>query len=165
MISEGLLATIAREQTGTRTDLFEDALQEARIAAWRVQADRPDASPRYVAKAVRRAALGVTLGRPMTGAPRHQGRKDAADTALQMPEHFDAPAAVTLDGVAESLTVRDAVRALPEADREIVFLRFWRDLPAHETGRVLGRPRGTIESAWHGRIRPQLREALGDLAA
>lgn len=168
-----LAGIMAREATRDHPDAYEDARQEALIAAWRVQQDRPDASPAYVRKAARRAAVDVVRGRPAFGAASHRGRADAADYADALVsddgtftrEPADAGALSALGAVESRAALEpvcEAVAALRPEYRALVFLRFWEDRTARETGAALGWTETGVLEAWSKRIRPALREALAD---
>lgn len=52
-------------------------------------------------------------------------------------------------GVAEGSAVRDALEQLDRRDREMLYLRFWEELPQAEIARRLGVPLGTVKSRLH----------------
>lgn len=58
-------------------------------------------------------------------------------------DHQDPLAAVEMQLALEG--VREAVRVLPEAQREVILLRFGADLSVRETARVLGKREGTVK--------------------
>lgn len=60
--------------------------------------------------------------------------------------------------------VRRALGELPEAERTMVFLRYYEDLSCREIARVLDLPEGTVKSRFHairGKLEPRLKEAVG----
>jgi RNA polymerase sigma-70 factor (ECF subfamily) len=74
-----------------------------------------------------------------------------ADDWPQVDDRLDARAAVR--------TARDALRTLPDAEREVLELVAWEDLTPTEAALVLGIPAGTARSRLH-RARAALRGAL-----
>jgi RNA polymerase sigma-70 factor (ECF subfamily) len=60
--------------------------------------------------------------------------------------------------------VRQAVRQLPSADREVIVLYYLEELPAAELARLLGISPGAVDVRLH-RARQKLREMLGDADA
>jgi RNA polymerase sigma factor (sigma-70 family) len=65
-----------------------------------------------------------------------------------------------LDAIAGARTVLAAIRALPEADRDVLLLVAWEELSPAEAALVLGIPQGTARSRLH-RAREALRPVLG----
>lgn len=177
---EGFLSfaeVVAAEESARerRPELFEDAAQEGRIAAWRVLEERPDASGPYVRTAVRRAVRDVFRGRPATGAPSHRGRQDAFDEAgpleveksdggvYLVAEPADRVAGDALEAVERREDVArllEAVAGLPDRERFYVWARFWRDWAGADIARELGIARHTMELVWAQRTRPALRAVL-----
>jgi RNA polymerase sigma-70 factor, ECF subfamily len=72
------------------------------------------------------------------------------------PEPVD-PAVAAGDGaVADldaALDARRLLAALPEAQRSVVLLRYYHDLPEDEVAAILGCPRGTVKSRLHHAMR------------
>ncbi len=66
------------------------------------------------------------------------------------------------DGVVTQLVVREAVWTLPPAQRDVIWLRYFLDLPLGEIARVLDRPEGTVKSLHH-HAKQGLAHALGGI--
>ena len=84
-----------------------------------------------------------------------------AESAEAVP---DATEAAAPDRAADRAAVREAVLALPPAQRETVVLHFFAGLSVEESARALGVPPGTVKSRiFHAKA--ALRAALGETAA
>lgn len=89
-------------------------------------------------------ALSIARSKCADHFRRTAGRREISLDAL--PE-WDLP-----DGgadAAERLAVRDVLELLDRRDREILYLRFWEELPQIEIARRLGIPLGTVKSRLH----------------
>lgn len=60
------------------------------------------------------------------------------------------------------LDARRLLRALPDAQRAAVVLRYWHDLPEDDVATILDIPRGTVKSRLHQAMRRLLAVARGD---
>lgn len=70
---------------------------------------------------------------------------------------FGPPPSAELED--EYLVVWEALRTLPQRERQAVVLRYYEDMPVAEIAEVLGCPVGTVKSMTHralGRLREQL---------
>jgi RNA polymerase sigma factor (sigma-70 family) len=72
----------------------------------------------------------------------------------------DAPTVVALANEERDL-IWDVVAELPDAQREVVRLRYWKDLTVEEIARFTGRTTGAIRVLLH-RSRASLRKSLGN---
>ncbi len=159
-----LIGIMAREQTHRAADLYDDARQEALIAAWRVLVTQPTRPNAYITKAARRAAADVVRRRPMTGEPRHQGKQDATDAATlldpeTLPDFSDPTSSHAPDEVDARETLRPLIRAVRDfttADREYIFARFWQGKTAAEIADERGVTARAIEHRWTHVLRPVL---------
>ena len=84
-----------------------------------------------------------------------------AESAEAVPDATDASAP---DRAADRAAVREAVLALPSAQREAVVLHFFAGLSIEESARALGVPPGTVKSRIFN-AKAALRTALGEVAA
>jgi RNA polymerase sigma factor (sigma-70 family) len=84
----------------------------------------------------------------------------AASAAAHESELPDVSVASAFeDEIASRLELREAVRALPERDRELIALRFGADLTSKQIARILGLRTNTVEVTLH-RALASLRRAL-----
>ena len=90
---------------------------------------------------------------------RHERRPTIGGHA---PEQDQAVTTLTFERTWEVLEVRDAVAALPEAEREVVRLTSFEGLTHPEAAERLGVPVGTVKSR-SARAHRRLAEALGHL--
>jgi RNA polymerase sigma factor (sigma-70 family) len=89
----------------------------------------------------------------------------AADGAAHGGEVPELPVTSTFeDEIASRLELREAVRCLPERDREMIALRFGADLTSKQIARILGLRTNTVEVTLH-RALATLRRALETDAA
>lgn len=148
-----LLRTMAAESVWSPS-AREDCVQEARITVWRILQERPDAPPAYLHKSARRRIKEVSQTGRMTGGTYPRGVK--ADPLRGRPVSLSALGDMEQGKPVHSERtdrVRDAVDALPEAEREFIRRRFWERVRSRELS----------WSTWPA-AREHLREAL-DLAA
>ena len=61
----------------------------------------------------------------------------------------------------EILTLRDAIAALPETQREIITLFYLQDIPVKQIAEILGKSENAVKVTLH-RARERLREYIGD---
>jgi RNA polymerase sigma-70 factor (ECF subfamily) len=82
--------------------------------------------------------------------------------AFRIDRPTDETAAVDgrLDAAALVPVLRDALRALPKVERELLLLVAWEQLTPSEAGQALGIPAGTARSRLH-RARQRMDERLG----
>lgn len=99
---------------------LDDLVEEVLLIVWR----RLDAVP---ADAEAAWMIGVARN-VLANARRRQNRRDALTVSMPPP----AVAASAEDRVVADLAVAEALRALPEADREILLLHFWDGLDARQ---------------------------------
>jgi RNA polymerase sigma-70 factor, ECF subfamily len=75
--------------------------------------------------------------------------KRAAQSVPLTPEFDQMPAESTRDEQAERRELLELIRVLPEAQREVVMLRFADDLDLSEIAVTIGIPLGTVKSRLH----------------
>ena len=133
----------------------EDVVQDVFLRLWR----RPEAFDPA------RGALGtflrlmarsraLDLWREADAASRARDRFERSEAAAESGRRDDGPAAA-LERGEEARTLRGAVAALPDAQREAVVLAYWGGLTSREISRRLRVPPGTAKS--------RLRLGLGKL--
>jgi len=146
----GLALRILRDES-----LAEDAVQEAFLALWRTAArfvpERGTAST-WILTLVHRRAVDIVR--------REERRR--ADALEQAPEPesreaVDEEAWLRL----QRERVQDALRKLPDQQREAIELAYYGGFTQSELAERLGQPLGTIKSRMFGGL-ARLRELLGD---
>lgn len=164
---------VASERTKDQPDLFDECVQEGMIAAWQAMEKHPGKTDTYYRAAAKRGVLKPLRGRASFGAESQRGKEDAhghttplygtnsdGDDVLVIEPAVEAPyASIDVKGA-----VREAVAALDEDDRVLVFGRFWEGLSYAEMADILLTRKNRLEWRWMRTIRPALEEALGAVA-
>ena len=129
-----------------------DLLQEALLKAWRAWGRVTGDRVAYVRTIVVREFL-----------TQRRRRWHGERPTEELPEQEDTGPGPDLE---TSLTLADAVRALPPQQRAVVVLRYFHDLTEADTARTLGLAVGTVKSH-HSRALAALRvsEHLDDVVA
>lgn len=129
-----------------------DVVADAFLVAWRRIDEVPagDAARLWLYGVARR-----TLANHRRGSRRRTALGDRLriDLATAIPDHADA--------VAQAHTIGAAVAALPEKDREAVYLSAWEQLEPREIAIVLGVSALSVRTRL-SRVRSRLREQLGN---
>jgi RNA polymerase sigma factor (sigma-70 family) len=135
-------------------ELAEDAVQEAFLTLWRTAA-------RFVPERSKASTWILTLvhRRAVDAVRREQRRRtDSLDWAAEPSvEGVDEDAWLRL----QRERVQEALRKLPDAQREALELAYYGGLSQSELAERLGQPLGTIKSRMFGGL-SRLRELLGD---
>jgi len=134
------LLLFARQWLPSTADA-EDVVQAAFVKFWR---HRPDAEPEHyplLYSAVRSTALDF-----LRGQDRRTRRENDRDRGLLRADepYFDR----TIERQESSALVEDALRRLPEAQREVLVLRLWSDLTFAQIAETLGESINTIASRY-----------------
>lgn len=152
-----------------------DAAQERRVRAVLAlggvpQSDLPDGVQQVRLRLLERAASGREAPRDVSAwaavvasnlamdwhrARRRQDRLGERLAALRPPEHTAGGEDTRL----LSLAVARGLDELPDAQRQVVVLRFYADLPVRSIAEQLGVPEGTVKSRLHTAVRA-LRDRL-----
>lgn len=132
----------------------DEAVQEALVRAWRRRATcrGADRMP-WVRQIARNEALRV-LDRG-----RRRAEHELLDDETLLATLPDEEAAEAQDDLLLRMEVEQALRRLSVADRQLLALRYERDLSQPEVARRLGIPEGTVKIRLH-RLRGRLRKAL-----
>jgi RNA polymerase sigma-70 factor (ECF subfamily) len=125
----------------------EEVMQEVFLQAWR-QAERYDPGRAGVASWLTVIARSRALDRVR----RRVARREAPEEAI--------PAAAEAPRTAEAIAVREALRALPPAQRLALELAYYEGLTQVEIAERTGEPLGTIKTRMRSALL-KLREALG----
>lgn len=169
---------VASERTGDRPDLFDDCVQEGLIAAWQAMERHPDKPDVYYRVAAKNGVMNLLRGRSPFGHEAQRGKEDAHSTSTPL-------VAVSSDGVeylvAEpayeapygALDVQEAVRqavlALDDAERYLIWSRFWEDKAFPEIAAELETRTNRLQWLWStsgdASIRQRLRDSLDHVVA
>ncbi|MEV7033209.1 sigma-70 family RNA polymerase sigma factor [Streptomyces sp. NPDC093272] len=145
-----------------------DADQERRVRAVLAlggvpQADLPDGVQQVRLRLLERAANGQEAPRDVSAwaavvashlamdwhrAKRRQERLGERLAALRVPDHADGE-----DSSLLSFAVARGLDELPDAQRQVLVLRFYADLPVRGIAEELGIPEGTVKSRLHSAVR------------
>ena len=146
------VVAICRRILGSPTEA-EDVAQDAFIRAYRSLAtyrgDGPFAA--WIARIAARQALARLVNRP-DAAQLDETTETAATSSIDEPEAW------ALAGE-QRAAVREAVAALPQPQRDVVALRFFRDLSIEEIAATTNTPVGTVKSRLHRGL-ANLRDSL-----
>jgi RNA polymerase sigma-70 factor (sigma-E family) len=147
--SPGLLRTayLLTLDRGHAEDLVQTALLRA-VRHWRSARVAPLAY-------VRKVLVNLALDR------RRTLRRRVTETPLLTDESTPPSHSGLAERAAERQMVVDALRRLPQRQRQVVVLRFFADLSVPETAQVLGCSEGTVKS-YTARALSRLRELLAD---
>jgi len=72
------------------------------------------------------------------------------------------PALRAAPALGEHLDVRERLGRLPERLREVLVLRYWRDLSEKEIAEIAGIPQGTVKSRLHAALKALREQEQGD---
>lgn len=143
----------ARRFLTTAHDI-DEVVQEALVRAWRRRAtcQGADHMP-WMRQIARNEALRLIDRR------RRRAEHELLDDAGLLEGATDVDAVEANDGLLLRMEVEQAVGCLSVADRQLLALRYERDLSQPEVARMLGIPEGTVKIRLH-RLRGRLRKAL-----
>jgi RNA polymerase sigma-70 factor, ECF subfamily len=132
----------------------DEAVQEALVRAWRRRSScrGADQMP-WMRQIARNEALRLLDRR------RRRDEHELLDDATVLAAIADDEGARVQDGLLLRMQVQQAMRRLSVADRQLLALRYERDLSQPEVARMLGIPEGTVKIRLH-RLRGRLRKAL-----
>ena len=119
----------------------EDVAQDAFLSAYRSLATyRGDGSfAAWISRIAARQALARLVSRPQAG---------ELDETTEIASPADEPEAWALAGE-QRIALREAVAALPQPQRDVVALRYFRDLSLEEIAETTHTPVGTVKSRLH----------------
>jgi RNA polymerase sigma-70 factor (ECF subfamily) len=121
----------------------EDAAQDVFLQAYRSLASFRGDGP--IGAWLRRIAVRAAVARLGARTDLGPGDADASDAEAARLVGSDDPERELLASEWRA-AILDAVRALPEAQREVILLRFYRDLSLDEIATLTRRPVGTVKS-------------------
>lgn len=136
----------------------DEVVQEAMVRAWRRRAScRGEERLPWMRQIARNEALRLLERR------RRRSEFELLDDERLLGGIADHEAVEQQEGMLLRLVVQRAMGGLSVADRQLLALRYERDLTQPEVARMLGIPEGTVKIRLH-RLRGRLRKAL-DAAA
>lgn len=130
----------------------EEVLQDVMLAAWNNAPDfRGESKVRtWLLAIARNRAINAQRGKKFTLTP--------LNAVFELPSADTGPLE-RIERKAQHMTLREAIRHLPEAQREILVLVFFHQLSGPEVADLLGISIGTVKSRLH-RAKDALRHAL-----
>lgn len=149
----GVAVREARRYLGTAHDI-DEVVQEALVRAWRRRATCHglDRMP-WMRQIARNEALRLIERR------RRRSEFELLDDETLLRGVADEEALERQEDMLLRMEVEQAVGCLSVADRQLLALRYVRDLTQPEVARMLGIPEGTVKIRLH-RLRGRLRKAL-----
>jgi RNA polymerase sigma-70 factor (ECF subfamily) len=87
-------------------------------------------------------------------------RRHARDPQSDAVDHVSDGRTATAR-LEDAMTIESLLARLPDAQREVLVLRFWHDLSEAEIGEIVGCPRGTVKSRIHNGL-ARLAELSGE---
>lgn len=132
----------------------DEVVQEALVRAWRRRAtcQGHDSMP-WMRQIARNEALRLIERR------RRRSEFELLDDETLLVGVADEQAVHAQEGMLRRMEVQQAVGGLSVGDRQLLALRYERDLTQPEVARMLGIPEGTVKIRLH-RLRGRLRKAL-----
>lgn len=132
----------------------DEIVQEALVRAWRRRATcHGDDHVPWMRQIARNEALRLLDRR------RRRSERELLDDETLLGTLPDEDAIEELDAMLLRMQVECALDRLSVADRELLALRYERDLTQPEVARMLGIPEGTVKIRLH-RLRGRLKKAL-----
>jgi RNA polymerase sigma-70 factor, ECF subfamily len=152
-LMRGVAVREARRYLGTVHDV-DEVVQEALVRAWRRRAtcQGEDHMP-WMRQIARNEALRLIERR------RRRSEFELLDDETLLGGVADDEAQQDHDGMLLRMDVEQVLGCLSVADRQLLALRYERDLTQPEVARMLGIPEGTVKIRLH-RLRGRLRKAL-----
>jgi RNA polymerase sigma-70 factor, ECF subfamily len=152
-LMRGIAVREARRYLGTAHDV-DEVVQEALVRAWRRRATctGDDRMP-WMRQIARNEALRLLERR------RRRSEFELLDDETLLAGVPDVEAQQEQEGMLLRMEVEQVVGGLSVADRQLLALRYERDLTQPEVARMLGIPEGTVKIRLH-RLRGRLRKAL-----
>lgn len=153
--------------------LWDDVLQEARIAAWEIARKHPEKSAAYMHAATRRRIGEVITRGVWTGMQGRQGleidplRRRDRESLDDPLTAFEASAPDQVDALLLAYhqgEIFQAIDELPAKHKRYVMLRFWCGWTAGELAPIVGVKATNQARMWNEAIRPVLAKRLAHLA-
>lgn len=152
-LMRGVAQREARRYLGAAHDV-DEAVQEALVRAWRRRAScQGDDQMPWMRQIARNEALRMLERR------RRRSEFELLDDETLLSALPDDDALEQQEGMLLRMEVEEVMGRLSVADRQLLALRYERDLTQPEVARMLGIPEGTVKIRLH-RLRGRLRKAL-----
>ncbi|HET6448720.1 MAG TPA: sigma-70 family RNA polymerase sigma factor [Conexibacter sp.] len=152
-LMRGVAVREARRYLGTGPDV-DEVVQEALVRAWRRRGTcQGDDRMPWMRQIARNEALRLLERR------RRRSEFELLDDETLLRSVADEEALEEQEGMLLRMEVEQVVGCLSVADRQLLALRYERDLTQPEVARMLGIPEGTVKIRLH-RLRGRLRKAL-----
>jgi len=152
-LMRGIAVREARRYLSGAHDV-DEVVQEALVRAWRRRATcRGDDRLPWMRQIARNEALRLIERR------RRRNEFELLDDETLLAGVADQDALEQQEGMLLRMEVQQAIGGLSVADRQLLALRYERDLTQPEVARMLGIPEGTVKIRLH-RLRGRLRKAL-----
>jgi len=152
-LMRGIAVREAWRYLGTAHDV-DEVVQEALVRAWRRRATcQGDDRMPWMRQIARNEALRLLERR------RRRSEFELLDDETLLAGVADEEALQEQEGMLLRMEVEQVVGCLSVADRQLLALRYERDLTQPEVARMLGIPEGTVKIRLH-RLRGRLRKAL-----
>lgn len=152
-LMRGIAVREARRYLSAAHDV-DEVVQEALVRAWRRRATcRGDDRLPWMRQIARNEALRLIERR------RRRNELELLDDETLLAGVADQDALEQQDGMLLRMEVQRVIGGLSVADRQLLALRYERDLTQPEVARMLGIPEGTVKIRLH-RLRGRLRKAL-----
>lgn len=132
------LLLCARQWTRTAADA-EDVVQEAFVRFWRHQRNLPGEPMALLVTSVRRAAFDLA---------RRDGRRSAREEWAAGAEDLVAQFQIPSEGDERRAAIEEAMRRLPDEQREVLVLKIWGELTFDAIGRELAVSANTVASRY-----------------
>ncbi len=153
MLMRGVAVREARRYLGAAHDV-DEVVQEALVRAWRRRGTcRGEDRMPWMRQIARNEALRLLERR------RRRSEFELLDDETLLAGVADEDALQEQEGMLLRMEVEQVVGCLSVADRQLLALRYERDLTQPEVARMLGIPEGTVKIRLH-RLRGRLRKAL-----
>ena len=153
MLMRGVAVREARRYLRTTHDV-DEVVQEALVRAWRRRGTcRGEDCMPWMRQIARNEALRLIERR------RRRSEFELLDDDRLLAAVADQDALEEQEGMLLRMEVERVVGCLSVADRQLLALRYERDLTQPEVARMLGIPEGTVKIRLH-RLRGRLRKAL-----
>lgn len=168
--TEPLIRFLAARYVDRGSPTYHDLVQEGLLHYWNTLLAKPGQKKAYYVEAAKRRMSNVAVRAfPMTGSEsegRHYRPKTTSVDWAEADSFLMLVAADLLRDVAFAYhrgQIVQALRDLPEADRDFVIQRFWFGKTNEEIRAEQGLPHNYLDRRWSRAIKPKLQASLIDL--